>query len=54
MVDATEGAAMVGYAKLIRDAKRYAKSVDYDRYTILAWRLTRRWKRELKRRGLVK
>jgi hypothetical protein len=43
---------MIAYAKLIKDCKRWAKSVDYDRYTILAWRLKRRWTRELRRRGL--
>jgi hypothetical protein len=42
---------MIAYAKLIKDCKRW-KKIDYDRYTILEWRLKRRWVRELKRRGL--
>lgn len=45
---------MIAYANLIKQCKRWAKTVDYDRFVILEWRLKRRWRRELKRRGLLK
>ncbi len=46
----TEDATMA-YAHMITRCKRLAKcDVLRDRYTVLAWRLERRWKRELRRR----